>query len=318
MGLSREELIGIAHAERQRLGRTIQYAPPESWEEPSPCAGWWNRDVVAHMAGQDTAAAQLFSGDPAEELDAYRATLAASSDAFTVDGFNAYLVNNRSGLHHREVLTMWGLAAEATLAYASLLTDDAWRDERFPWLLGSIAARYLVQSRIVEWWVHGEDIRATAGLGPQIQHWPIFLTVDMGVRMLPWTLGEAGIDLQGASVQIDLEGAGEGSWHWGLGTGETPAAGQEGRRVHPGPRPPVRARGGASHPGGRRPGLRERGARRGGRHRRSWSCATSARTPDRRDTHPHPAPQARPGSRSYTWRVACCVCERESPSQTRR
>jgi hypothetical protein len=38
--------------------------------------------------------------------------------------------------------------------------------------------------------------------------------------MLPWTLGEAGIDLQGASVQIDLEGAGEGSWHWGLGAGE--------------------------------------------------------------------------------------------------
>ena len=221
VGLSREELTGIAHAERQRLGRTIQYAPPESWEEPSPCAGWWNRDVVAHMAGQDTAAAQLLRGDPAEELDAYRATL-ASGDAFSVDGLNAYLVNNRSGLSYREVLTMWGQAAEATLVYASLLTDEAWRDERFPWLLGAIAARYLLQSRIVEWWVHGEDIRATTGLGPQIQHWPIFLTVDMGVRMLPWTLGEAGIDLQGASVQIDLEGAGEGSWHWGLGAGETP------------------------------------------------------------------------------------------------
>ncbi len=74
----------------------------------------------------------------------------------------------------------------------------------------------------MEWWVHGEDIRATTGLGPQPQHWPIFLTIDMGVRMLPWTLGEAGIDLQGASVQIDVEGAGEGSWHWGLGAGEAP------------------------------------------------------------------------------------------------
>ena len=249
MGISREELIGIAHAERQRLGRTIQYAPPESWEEPSPCAGWWNRDVVAHMAGQDTAAAQLFRGDPAVELDAYRATL-ASEDAFTVDGLNAYLVNNRSGLPYRDVLAMWGQAAEAALAYASLLSDEAWRDERFPWLLGEIAARYLVQSRIVEWWVHGEDIRASAGLGPQIQHWPIFLTVDMGVRMLPWTLGEAGFDLQGMSVQIDLEGAGEGSWHWGLGAGETTSVGQEGRRVHPRPRSPVRARRSASHPGG--------------------------------------------------------------------
>lgn len=222
MGLSREELIGIAHAERQRLGRTIQYAPPESWEQPSACAGWWNRDVVAHMAGQDTAAAQLLRGDPAEELDSYRATL-GSDDPSTVDGLNAFLVNNRSGLPYREVLTMWGQAAESTLAYAGLLSEEAWRDERFPWLLGSIAARYLLQSRIVEWWVHGEDIRATAGLGPQIQHWPIFLTIDMGVRMLPWTLGEAGLDLQGASVQIDVEGAGEGSWHWGLGSGETPA-----------------------------------------------------------------------------------------------
>jgi uncharacterized protein (TIGR03083 family) len=221
VSLSREELIGIAHAERQRLGRTIQYAPADSWELPSACSGWWNRDVAAHMGGQDTAAAHLLRGDPAEELDAYRASL-ASEDLFTVDGLNTYLVNNRSGLPYREVLTTWGQAAQATLDYAAALSDDAWRDERFPWLVGSIAARYLVQSRVVEWWVHGEDIRATTGLGPQIQHWPIFLTVDMGVRMLPWMLGEAGIDLQGASVQIDLEGAGEGSWHWGLGAGETP------------------------------------------------------------------------------------------------
>ena len=221
MSLSREELIGIAHAERQRLGRTIQYAPAESWEAPSACAGWWNRDVMAHMSGQDTAAAHLFRGDPAEEIDAYRATL-SPGQAFTVDGLNAFLVNNRSALPYRDVLTTWGQAAEAALEFAAALSDERWRDDRFPWLLGSIAARYLVQSRVVEWWVHGEDIRATTGLGPQIQHWPIFLTVDMGVRMLPWTLGEAGIDLQGASVQIDLEGAGEGSWHWGLGAAETP------------------------------------------------------------------------------------------------
>jgi uncharacterized protein (TIGR03083 family) len=218
---SRQELLGIAHAERQRLGRTMQYAPPESWEQPSACSGWWNRDVVAHMGGQDTAAAHLFLGDPAEELDAYRTGL-SSDDAFTVDGLNVYLVNNRSGLPFRDALTTWGQAAEATLDFAAALSDDAWRDERFPWLLGPIAARYLVQSRVVEWWVHGEDIRATTGLGPQVQHWPIFLTVDMGVRMLPWTLGEAGIDLEGASVQIDLEGAGGGSWHWGLGAGEAP------------------------------------------------------------------------------------------------
>jgi hypothetical protein len=44
----------------------------------------------------------------------------------------------------------------------------------------------------------------------------------MGIRMLPWALGRAGLDLRGLSVQVDLEGAGYGSWHWGLGAGEIP------------------------------------------------------------------------------------------------
>ena len=219
--ISRDELVGVAHAERQRLGRTIQYAAPEIWEQPSTCPGWWNRDVVAHLAGQDTAAAQLVKGDPAEELDAYRATL--DGEELTTDGLNAFLVNNRSGLPYRDVLSAWGQAAEALLAYAALLDDAEWADRRFEWLSGAIAARYLIQSRVVEWWIHGEDVRAAAALDPGVQHWPIHLTIDLGVRMLPWALGRAGLDLSGRSVQIRLEGAGGGAWHWGLGVGETPA-----------------------------------------------------------------------------------------------
>jgi uncharacterized protein (TIGR03083 family) len=220
VALDRVTLMGIANAERMRLGRTIQYAPPESWEAPSACKGWWNRDVVAHMAAQDTSAAQLVKGDAATELDEYRDSLGV--DAFTVDGFNAVAVNRRSGLAVREVLTQWGRAADSFLAFATILSDDEWSAERIPWLSGDIALPYLVQSRIIEWWLHGEDMRATNGLGPNIQHWPVHLTCDMGIRMLPWALARAGLDFSGLSVQVDLEGAGYGSWHWGLGAGETP------------------------------------------------------------------------------------------------
>ena len=59
MTIDREQLVGIAHAERQRLGRMIQYADPDTWEKPSAADGWWNRDVMAHLAAGDTAAAQL-------------------------------------------------------------------------------------------------------------------------------------------------------------------------------------------------------------------------------------------------------------------
>jgi hypothetical protein len=83
----------------------------------------------------------------------------------------------------------------------------------------------LVQTRLIEWWLHGEDMRATNGLGPHYEHWPIHLTIDLAVRMLPWSLGRAGRDLSGLSVRVEAEGAGEGSWHWGLGSGEVPSAG---------------------------------------------------------------------------------------------
>jgi uncharacterized protein (TIGR03083 family) len=221
MSLDRQQLLGIAHAERQRLGRTIQYADPATWEQPSACDGWWNIDVIAHLSAGDTLAAQLVAGDPTVELDDFRAQL--DGTAFDVDAFNTWTVSRRAGLSVREVLTLWGQAAESFLSHAAMLGDDEWRERRFDYIAGPIAARYLAQTRLIEWWLHGEDVRATNGLGPQIEHWPIHLTIDLAVRMLPWSLGRAGHDLSGHSVLVDVEGAGEGTWHWGLGSGEVPS-----------------------------------------------------------------------------------------------
>ena len=224
MAIDREELLGIAHAERQRLGRMIQFAEPDSWEQPSADPGWWNRDVMAHLMAGDTAAAQLMAREPAQELEEYRAQL--GEEPFTVDGWNAWTVNRRSGLETRMILDTWGAAAESFLVYAGKLHDNDWRNARFAWIAGDIAARFLVQSRVIEWFLHGEDMRATNGVGSAWQtgwqHWPVYLTIDLAVRMLPWALSQAGHDLSGQSVQIDVEGAGEGSWHQALGIGEVP------------------------------------------------------------------------------------------------
>jgi len=217
-------MLGVAHAERQRLGRMVQFAEPDTWELPSAAAGWWNRDVMAHLGAGDTAAAQLVAGKAAEELEEYRGQL--GDEPFTVDGWNAWTVNRRGEIATREILDTWGRAAESFLVHAARLDDDAWRDGRYPWIAGDIAAPYLVQSRVVEWFLHGEDMRATNGVaqGWQVgwQHWPVHLTIDLAVRMLPWALGQIGVDLSGRSVQVDVTGAGEGSWHWGLGVGEVP------------------------------------------------------------------------------------------------
>ncbi len=220
MSLDRTRLVGIAHAERERLGRTIQYTPPDSWEKDSACAGWRNRDVLAHLAAQEIAAAQVVGGEEATEFQAFRA---ANDRDFWVDGFNEWAVEVRKDVPTRQLAIDWGKAASTFLDRAASIPDQDWPSTRVPWVAGEIGVRYLVQSRVIEWWLHGEDIRRGAGLEDNLQHWPLHLINDMGIRMLPYAFGLAGLSLPGASVQIDLEGVGGGSWHWGLAAGETPA-----------------------------------------------------------------------------------------------
>ena len=57
---------------RPSLFRRAGVAPPETWDSNSVCAGWLNRDIMAHLAAQEVAAAQLVAGDPAVEFDAFR------------------------------------------------------------------------------------------------------------------------------------------------------------------------------------------------------------------------------------------------------
>jgi uncharacterized protein (TIGR03083 family) len=224
VSVDRTRLLGIAHAERARLGRTIQYAAPESWEAESACAGWRNRDVLAHLVGQEYAAAQVIGGEEADEFAAFRA---ANGGEFWVNGFNEWAVGTRKDLSTRQVITDWGRAVDLLLIRLAELPEDGWDRHRVPWVAGDIGVKYLVQSRVIEWWLHGEDIRQGAGLQENLQHWPIFLVNDMGIRMLPYALGLAGLSFPGRSVRVDLEGVGEGSWHWGLAPRESPAADKE-------------------------------------------------------------------------------------------
>jgi len=217
--LDRTTMLGIAHAERERLGRTIQFAQPSVWDADSVCAGWRNRDIVAHLGAQDAAAAQLLAGEPAVELDAFRE---ANDRELWVNGFNEWAVRIRAEIPARQLITDWGKAAGAFLALGARLSDDDWGIKRVDWVAGEIGVRYLVQSRVIEWWLHGEDLRESAGLEENPQHWPVYLTNDLAIRMLPYSLGRAGLSYPGRSVQVDLEGVGEGSWHWGLAPRETP------------------------------------------------------------------------------------------------
>jgi uncharacterized protein (TIGR03083 family) len=225
MALERGWLTDQARRERDAMGRSVQYTEAPYWEKDSVLPGWLNRDLIAHLAGADGAAAALVGGDPSIEIDEYRKSL--NGAPFTVDGFNAVVVGRRRAESVVAVAAEWGRDADLLLARCSELSAEEWRSRKVAWLGGDLRLPYLLQSRVVEWWLHGEDLRAGADLAPRQEHPPIFCVNDLAVRMIPYGLSLAGLSFPGRSIRVELEGAGGGSWHYGLAPRESPPHGSK-------------------------------------------------------------------------------------------
>jgi uncharacterized protein (TIGR03084 family) len=224
MTLDRQWLLATARAEREALGRTIQYTPPEAWDQESPSPGWRNRDIVAHLAAGEVAAAAVIADEAATEIAEYVKGL--EDEPATLDGFNEFSVSRRADLPFRQVVTEWGRAADLFLARASKVSAEDWTTKKVQWMSGPLGVSYLVQSRVMEWWLHGEDIRAGGGNPPRLEHPPIYCVNDLAVRTIPYALSLAGLSYPGRSVKVELEAVGGGNWHWGLAPRESPPPGK--------------------------------------------------------------------------------------------
>jgi enediyne biosynthesis protein E11 len=224
MTLDRQWLLATARAEREALGRTIQYTPPQAWDQESPSPGWRNRDIVAHLAAGEVAAAAVIADEVASEIAEYVKGL--EDEQATLDGFNEFSVRRRADLPFRQVVTEWGRAADLFLARASQVSPEEWTTKKVQWMAGPLGMSYLVQSRVMEWWLHGEDILAGGGNPPRLEHPPIYCVNDLAVRTIPYALSLPGLSFPGRSVKVELEAVGGGIWHWGLAPRDNPPPGK--------------------------------------------------------------------------------------------
>lgn len=221
MTLDREWLLAVARAEREALGRTVQYTAPDAWEAESPCDGWRNKDVLAHLAASEVAAAALVADEEATELEEYRKSL--DRRPFRGTEWNDWTVERRRDVSTLQLAMEWGRAADLLLSRTGKATDDEWQDRMVAWTAGDIRLGYLVQARVAEWWAHGEDIREGGLLPPRREHNPIYALNDLAIRMIPYALSLEGHSFPGKSVRIELESTGAGTWHQGLEAGRIPA-----------------------------------------------------------------------------------------------
>jgi uncharacterized protein (TIGR03083 family) len=210
MDNDRDNVLAAARHERDALGRTVQYTSPDHWDAESPRDGWRVKDVLAHLAASDVAAAALLAFEEPVEVEEYRATL--DGEPFRAEGWERWSVERRANATAVSLGLEWGRAADLVLARAGAATDEDWHEKQVPWVAGDLRLKYLVQARISEWWVHGEDVREGARLPPRREHWPAFLVNDLAIRLIPYSLSLADLSMPGKVVRVELNGVGEGLW----------------------------------------------------------------------------------------------------------
>lgn len=120
-GPSKKEVIEKLSAERYELLALCQKLTPREWNEPSLCACWRVRDVVAHVAASQN------------EVGAYLRTLSE-------DGGNKIIVNKRKEVPIQELLREFEASVKPNwftkLLPASFLWDNWVHQQDVRWVLG--------------------------------------------------------------------------------------------------------------------------------------------------------------------------------------
>lgn len=171
-------------------------------ETPSLCPGWTVSDVVAHFVAGDELACRALAGenpfpgatDDDDALNELAAAFMAELGTLTITEAAARFRESR-----RKLL-------DTAMAIA-----PAEQKQLVPWAAKPIGRFALVQSRLMETWVHGWDFRWPLSL-PQVLDDRAWWISDIAVRHLPYGLRKHRLAVPNVRVRVELEGPGGGEW----------------------------------------------------------------------------------------------------------
>jgi uncharacterized protein (TIGR03083 family) len=188
--LLREEWEAISD-----LGRVLE---EREWDMPSECPGWTVRDVMSHMIGTE----RSLLGDTAPHApdampDHVHNDIGARNEAW---------VSARRSVPGPTVLEEFrAVTARRFEALRSL--SSAGFDEVGPSPLGPVPYREFMRVRVMDCWVHEQDIRVATGrpghqTGPAAE-----LALDRIASAMPFVVGKQAGAPDGASVRFEVRGA---------------------------------------------------------------------------------------------------------------
>ena len=167
------------------------------WSRPTECPGWTVKDVVSHLIGIEA----MMIGRPATS---HRAG-AAAHVRNPLGEMNEHEVDARRGRPGPEVLDEWR-EVSAIQRGRLVAADDAWFEAPTATPTGPGTNADFTAIRVLDAWVHEQDIRRAIGIpghetGPAAE-----LTIDRLAGSLPMVVGKRAAAGEGRSAAIVLDG----------------------------------------------------------------------------------------------------------------
>jgi uncharacterized protein (TIGR03083 family) len=191
-------LVGTLTASWQALSDLGAGLTDEQWKTPTDLPGWSVQDTLAHVIGTE----RMLAGFPAPD------PLPGDSPPHVrnpIGDLNEREVAARRSRSGAEVLVEWDeLRAERQQRLD--VADAAYFAQPMETPTGPGTMRDFLSMRVLDCWVHEQDIRRAVGLrgtytAPAAAH-----TVDRLARSLPMVIGKRAACPEGAAVQIELTG----------------------------------------------------------------------------------------------------------------
>ncbi len=193
------EILSDLVAEQQTLDQFLQRISLRDWKKPTPAKGWTIQDTISHLADSEEFAARAITGEA--DLERYR----SASD---LDALRQEAVERGRGMRPQDVIEWWrGGRAKVVDPLSRMKPSD-----RIEWIEGSMSARTLATTRLMETWAHGLDIYAA--LGTEVEDTQRIRHVCwLGWKTLPYAFKIAGEDY--SPVRVEVIGPGYVKWVYG-------------------------------------------------------------------------------------------------------
>lgn len=167
----------------------------DEWKRPTDLAGWTVQDNLAHLVGIE----RILEGLPGTVHTAPESPHVKNP----IGAANENEIDSRRHLSGAEVLAEWNDIAARRLATLRS-ADAAYFEAPTMTPTGPGTAADFLHIRVLDCWVHEQDMRRAVGRpghlgGPAAEH-----TVDRLIRTIPIVVGKRAATPEGASVVVDI------------------------------------------------------------------------------------------------------------------